>query len=166
MAIAEYRGENLTDPHGIARFLDNFGIIYEPWGLRDIANRADGEILSIYAMEIDRLKRERGYHSADLVALRPSTPNLDELLAKFAREHHHSDDEVRFTIEGEGVFEVASGRDDGEYLKFTAQPGDLIIVPARRRHRFYLTAKQQIRTIRLFKTAAGWEALYGPGGDA
>ncbi|MGX1451877.1 cupin superfamily acireductone dioxygenase involved in methionine salvage, partial [Cytobacillus horneckiae] len=36
------------------------------------------------------------------MALRPN-PNLDELLKNFQREHHHTDDEVRFIVSGHGV---------------------------------------------------------------
>ena len=80
------------------------------------------------------------------------------LLAKFSVEHHHTDDEVRFTVAGEGVFEINVTAD--ERVKFTAQPGDLIVVPAWRRHLFYLTDQKTIRCIRLFKDNNGWEALY------
>ena len=45
-------------------------------------------------------------------------------------------------------------------IKFTAEPGDLIVIPADQRHLFYLTAKKSIRCIRLFKNTDGWEAIY------
>ena len=87
-------------------------------------------------------------------------PNLDEICKKFDKEHHHSEDEVRFTVNGEGVFEIADQSNEGEMYKFTAQKGDLIVVPAKRRHLFYLTEKKHIQCIRLFKTKEGWEAIY------
>ena len=160
MAKLAFRNETVTDPSRIAALLGACGVTYERWGVRDAETAPDEQVLAIYRPEIDRLMTERGYVSADLVALRPSTPNLEVLLAKFDKEHHHSDDEVRFTVAGEGVFEIETADDSGEFAVFTAEPGDLIVVPARRRHLFYLTAKQQIRTIRLFRTTAGWEAIY------
>jgi 1,2-dihydroxy-3-keto-5-methylthiopentene dioxygenase len=102
--------------------------------------------------------KERSYQSVDLIALRPDTPHLDAITAKFDKEHHHTDDEVRFTVEGEGVFEINVS--DTERLKLTAEPGDLIVIPAFRHHLFYLTEKRAIRCIRLFKTKEGWEAIY------
>jgi len=119
--------------------------------------KAQSELRDLQA-RLERLQRERGYQSADLVALKPTTPDLDGILAKFTKEHHHTDDEVRFTVAGEGVFEIATFHDD--FLKFTAEPGDLIVIPAYRRHSFYLTAARAIRCIRLFETSAGWEAIY------
>jgi 1,2-dihydroxy-3-keto-5-methylthiopentene dioxygenase len=94
----------------------------------------------------------------DVIALDPSTPNLDVLLAKFVDEHHHTDDEVRFVVAGAGVFEINVTAT--ERVVFTAEPGDLIVVPAWRRHLFYLTEQKSIRCIRLFKDKAGWEAHY------
>jgi 1,2-dihydroxy-3-keto-5-methylthiopentene dioxygenase len=157
MAKLEFRGETITDHEAISCLLTEHGVPFEQWPLRGTAKR-DDEVLDLYHEDVERLKRERGYVAVDMVALRKDTPNLSAISAKFAREHHHIDDEVRFTVEGEGVFEIASR--SGEFLKFTAEPGDLIIIPANRRHLFYLTSKQEIRCIRLFLTPDGWEALY------
>jgi len=157
MARLEYRGETISDVHTIKTLLDANAIPYERWALREQVT-TDEEVLQLYRPDIERLQRERGYQSVDLVALKPTTPNLDGILAKFTKEHHHNDDEVRFTVAGEGVFEIATVHDD--FLKFTAEPGDLIVIPAYRRHSFYLTAARAIRCIRLFETSAGWEAIY------
>ena len=59
-----------------------------------------------YQGALDRLKADRGYVEQDVIELRPDTPGLDGLLAKFKDEHLHRDDEVRFVLEGEGVFDV------------------------------------------------------------
>ena len=159
MAKLEYRGKTYTSESDIRSLLGTYGVPYERWGLRDGATGGpDERVLEVYKPEVDRLMSERGYQSVDLIALRPTTPGLDELLARFDKEHHHTDDEVRFTVEGEGVFEIEGER--GHFLKFTAHPGDLIVIPAMRRHLFYLTAARTIRTIRLFLSKAGWEAHY------
>jgi 1,2-dihydroxy-3-keto-5-methylthiopentene dioxygenase len=159
MAKLEYKGKTYADHDEIRAVLADHGVPYERWGLRsDAQGSPEDRVLAIYKPEIDRLMRERAYQTVDLVALKPTTPNLDAILAKFAPEHHHVDDEVRFTVEGEGVFEIAD--DQNEMLKFTAEPGDLIVIPALRRHAFFLTNKRNIRCIRLFKTPAGWEAIY------
>lgn len=161
MARLEYRGTTYTSEADIRSLLAAHGVPFERWGLRDGAgDAADDQILAIYKPEIDRLMAERGYVSADLVALSPATPGLSELLARFDKEHHHADDEVRFTVAGEGVFEIAG--EAGDFLKVTAEPGDLIVVPAGRRHLFYLTGARAIRCIRLFRSKAGWEAIYEP----
>jgi 1,2-dihydroxy-3-keto-5-methylthiopentene dioxygenase len=107
---------------------------------------------------LDRLKQQRGYVEQDIVALAPETPNLDAICAKFIDEHYHDDDEVRFVLEGEGVFDIRS-RDD-RWMRVTVEPGDLIVVPKERHHRFMLTEKKSIRCVRLFKDTSGWVPHY------
>jgi 1,2-dihydroxy-3-keto-5-methylthiopentene dioxygenase len=158
MAKLEYQGRTYTDADKIRMVMSEYGVPYERWGVRGATGAQDDQVITIYQKEVDKLKKERSYLTVDLVALKPSTPNLPAILAKFDKEHHHVDDEVRFTVEGEGVFEIEA--DQGKFLKFTAEPGDLIVIPALRRHAFYLTDKQNIRCIRLFKTKEGWEAIY------
>ena len=50
---------------------------------------------------LDALKEARGYVEQDIVELEPGTPNLDALCDKFIGEHLHTDDEVRYVLEGE-----------------------------------------------------------------
>lgn len=158
MAILEFRGEKITDNQSIKSLLATYGIPFERWETKELNNSSPQSVLATYHLEIEKLKRERGYVSEDIVALDKTTENLNELLAKFSEEHHHTDDEVRFTVAGEGVFEINVTAE--ERVKFTAQPGDLIVVPAWRRHLFYLTSLQSIRCIRLFKDTSGWAAIY------
>lgn len=158
MAKLGFQGKTHTDPETVRTLMHEHGITYERWGVRDKSAASDDEVLVVYKPEVDRLKNERGYATADMIGLRPDTPNIDTILAKFDKEHHHVDDEVRFTVEGEGVFEICT--EHGENLVFTSEPGDLIVIPAMRRHLFYLSPKRTIRTIRMFKTKEGWEAIY------
>jgi len=111
-----------------------------------------------YQAPIDRLKVERGYIEQDEVQLSPSTPNLDAICAKFVDEHFHDDDEVRFVLEGEGIFDIRS-RDD-RWMRVVVERGDLIVVPANRHHRFLLTESKHIRCVRLFKDTSGWTPHY------
>lgn len=162
MASLEFASNKIQDPNQIKKLLAEEGIIYQEWGVKDqVHDFADEAVLSAYSHEIEKLKEDFHYISADLVALNPDTPKLQEICSNFAKEHHHLDDEVRFVVEGEGVFEILSNKTKS-MLKIKTQPGDLIIIPAARRHLFYLTASQNIRCIRLFKNSKGWEAIYSP----
>jgi 1,2-dihydroxy-3-keto-5-methylthiopentene dioxygenase len=111
-----------------------------------------------YQGPIDELKRERGYVAQDIVALSPGTPNLDAICAKFIDEHHHDDDEVRFVLEGEGIFDIRS--QDDRFMRVVVEQGDLIVVPRQRHHRFMLTETKAIRCVRLFRDASGWVPHY------
>lgn len=111
-----------------------------------------------YQPRLDTLKRERGYIEQDVIELHPDTTNLGAICAKFADEHLHRDDEVRFVLAGEGIFDI---RDDADrWMRVTVEAGDLIVVPKDRYHRFYLTDSQQIRCVRLFQDSAGWVPHY------
>ena len=107
---------------------------------------------------LDGLKARRGYISQDIVELSPSTPNLRQICAKFCDEHLHTDDEVRYVLEGEGIFDIRSA--DDRWMRVTVEKGDLIVVPADRYHRFFLTDLQHIRCVRLFQDASGWVPHY------
>ena len=107
---------------------------------------------------LERLKAERGYVTQDIVELRPEMPNLQAVCDKFKDEHLHRDDEVRFVLAGEGIFDIRAA--DGRWMRVAVEAGDLIVVPADLYHRFFLTERQQIRCVRLFKDAAGWVPEY------
>jgi 1,2-dihydroxy-3-keto-5-methylthiopentene dioxygenase len=111
-----------------------------------------------YQAALDRLRKERGYIEQDVIALAPQTPNLETICAKFIPEHYHDDDEVRFVLQGEGIFDIRS-RDD-QWMRVTVEPGDLIVVPKERHHRFMLTETKTIRCVRLFKDQSGWVPHY------
>ena len=111
--------------------------------------------------EIDRIKHERGYVDQDEVALSPATPNLDAICAKFDKEHYHTLDEVRFVVGGQGIFDVRDGGD--RWIRIEVDAGDLIVIPARTYHRFYLTDTKNIHCVRLFLNHEGWAPLYREG---
>ncbi|MGE0759732.1 MAG: acireductone dioxygenase [Pirellulaceae bacterium] len=150
----------LTDPGEITRFLAPFGIWYEKWdvGERVTPDASSEAILEAYAPEIERLKQRGGFVTADVIQVSPATPNLDAMLAKFSKEHTHSEDEVRFTVKGSGVFFIHPPT--GPVFSITVEAGDLINVPAGTQHWFELCEDRTIRCIRLFQDAAGWTPHY------
>lgn len=107
---------------------------------------------------IAALMARGGYVERDEVAMRPATPDLAAIEARFSAEHLHDEDEVRFVLEGEGIFDIRS-RDD-RWMRIVVRPGDLIVVPKDRHHRFLLTAEKTIRCVRLFQDRKGWVPHY------
>ena len=57
------------------------------------------------------IKREHGYVDQDFIELGADTPNLEAICAKFDKEHYHTEDEVRFVVEGAGIFDVRGEND-------------------------------------------------------
>lgn len=99
-----------------------------------------------------------GYVVRDEVHLNADTPDLAATLAKFDAEHLHTDDEVRYVLEGEGIFDIRSN--DDRWMRVIVEVGDLISVPKSRHHRFLLTDQCAIRCARLFVDASGWTPHY------
>ncbi len=155
-------------PAEMAGFLEKEGLVYRNWDVSKLREELRGnyalteaekaEILAVFREEVDSLKAEGGYVAADVVVLSEQTPDLEALLCKFSREHHHSEDEVRFVVDGHGIFTIC-GR-SGRYVELTVGPGDLITVPAGTRHWFTLAEDRRIKCIRLFQDPSGWAAIY------
>jgi 1,2-dihydroxy-3-keto-5-methylthiopentene dioxygenase len=144
--------------------LSAVGIDYERWNLDRVpANASAGEVLAAYAPEIDEMKRRGGYVTADVIDVYPETPGLDAMLARFDREHTHSEDEVRFILAGRGIFFLHL---NGTVYSVEVGPGDLLRVPRGTTHWFTLCEDRRIRTVRWFQDATGWTPSYtGSGVD-
>lgn len=162
MAHIRIQDENreIDSPEEISAFLEPFGIQYERWEVAGRLNpkSTDQEILSAYGPEIERLKKQGGYVTADVINVHPDTPNLDAMLQKFNKEHTHSEDEVRFIVEGRGIFHI--NPENGPVFGLELGEGDLINVPAGTKHWFDLCTDKHIRAIRLFLDPAGWAPSY------
>lgn len=105
-----------------------------------------------------KLEEEQGYKSRDLVVLHPEIPDLGALLQKFDSAHTHDDDEVRFVVDGEGVFGFVLP--EGSQVELKIEAGDYINVPKDTEHWFYLTDKKRIKAIRYFSGTEGWVPRY------
>lgn len=150
----------ITSIEEMRAFLAPFGIWYEKWEVegRLPAEATNEQILATYAPEIDRLKREGNFVTADVINVSPATPGLDGMLAKFSQEHTHSEDEVRFTVKGSGVFHIHPK--NGPVFAIQVEAGDLINVPSGTQHWFDLCSDKTIRCIRLFQDVSGWTPSY------
>lgn len=166
MAIVTIPDENrtLTDTMEITEFLSGIGIAYERWEpAHEIAPHAPPEdILSAYGEEIEKLKAQGGYVTADVIDVNPQTPGLEAMLAKFNSEHWHDEDEVRFIIHGRGLFHIRPR--EGAVAAIEVEAGDLIRVPRGTWHWFNLCSDREIRAIRLFQDPAGWTPNYTESG--
>jgi 1,2-dihydroxy-3-keto-5-methylthiopentene dioxygenase len=166
MATVRVPSENqvLTEEAAVRARLRAADIRFERWTpAHPISDDAPAEeVLAAYSAEIDALKKDGGYVTADVIDVKPETPGLDAMLAKFRREHWHDEDEVRFIIKGRGIFHVRPR--EGAVLAIEVGPGDLLRVPRGTWHWFDLCADRRIRAIRLFQDAAGWTPHYTESG--
>ncbi|MGH9387261.1 MAG: 1,2-dihydroxy-3-keto-5-methylthiopentene dioxygenase [Vicinamibacterales bacterium] len=162
MAVVKIPAQNhvIGEAEAVTAFLAAHGIDYERWAVdRPIEPNATPEmLLAAYAAEIDALKVRGGYRTADVIDVGPDTPNLDAMLAKLSREHWHDEDEVRFIVQGGGLFHVHPPA--GPVFAIEVEAGDLIRVPRGTHHWFDLCADRRIQAIRLFQDTSGWTPHY------
>jgi len=154
----------VTDPEAVRAYLAGIGIDYECWEPSHPVEPTTPakEILAAYSAEIQKLKERGGYVTADVIDVNPQTPGLEAMLNKFNSEHWHDEDEVRFIIEGRGLFHIHPRQ--GPVVAIEVEAGDLIRVPRGTWHWFDLCADRRIRAIRLFQNPAGWAPQYTQSG--
>ena len=154
----------IEEKDAITDYLAGISIDYEIWEPSQPVEpgASNEEILQAYSAEIDKLKARGGYVTADVINVNPQTPGLDAMLARFCREHWHDEDEVRFIIQGRGLFHIHPK--DAPVVAIEVEAGDLIRVPRGTWHWFDLCSDRQIRAIRLFQDPSGWTPLYTESG--
>ena len=155
----------LTDQGEIKSFLNERGVFFDQWEASvKFEDDADQEtILGAYEHVLQPYMKQNGYHTADVINVTPSTPNLEALKHKFLTEHTHTEDEVRFFVDGEGLFWFNQENGQPVYVVI-CQKGDLISVPANTKHWFDLGPKCFVKAIRIFIDQSGWVPHYTESG--
>ena len=153
-AAADLITEDLST---IQRELNKRGIGFERWTASiELAAEADeASILGSYADDVNRVKQTHGFITVDAIRMTPEHPERIALRNKFLSEHTHSEDEVRFFVEGRGLFSLHI---DDEVLTVLCERGDLIHVPAGTKHWFDMGSRPQFCALRFFNNPAGWMA--------
>lgn len=160
----------IESAEAIARALEPLGVTLAEWPLGSdpelrallgqvaLADDEKARVLAGLDGYFVELKARLGYQARDLIVLHAGVPGLPELLAKFERCHTHDDDEVRYIVDGEGVFGFVCP--DGRQLELTVRAGEYINVPANTEHWFHLTHCRRIKAVRYFTNTAGWVPVY------
>jgi len=158
------QNRTLTEPAAVRNYLAGIGIDHEHWEPSHPvgADAPAEEVLAAYSSEIERLKAQGGYVTADVIDVHAQTPGLEAMLNKFNSEHWHDEDEVRFIIEGRGLFHIHPR--NAPVIAIEVEAGDLLRVPRGTWHWFDLCPDRRIRAIRLFQNSAGWTPHYTQSG--
>jgi 1,2-dihydroxy-3-keto-5-methylthiopentene dioxygenase len=143
----------------IREALARINVRFERWAAQHAlaSGDTDNDILAAYQPEIQRLERAQAYQSVDVLRCLPDHPQREQMRAKFLDEHTHDDDEVRFFVEGAGMFYLHA---DARVHMVLCERNDLISVPAGMRHWFDMGPRPHFTVIRLFTTPAGWVARF------
>ena len=100
-----------------------------------------------------------GYETADVISINSLTENYDAIRAKFLAEHIHTEDEIRFFVDGQGLFWF--NLETESVFNLLCQRGDLISVPAGSKHWFDAGENDPfVKAIRIFIDMSGWVPHY------
>lgn len=135
------------------------GVRFERWQAdRDLGANPDAQtVIEAYQHAIDRLVAEKGYQSWDVISMRADNPQKAAMREKFLNEHTHGEDEVRFFVEGAGLFCLHL---NGHVYQVLCEKNDLISVPAGTPHWFDMGSEPHFTAIRIFDNPEGWVAQF------
>ncbi len=139
--------------------LKKVGIDYKTWHTKKEFNKdtSKQDIENLFEKEIKQVLKENNFSSYDIMNINSEMEGLETLKEKFIPEHIHDDNEVRFFIDGAGLFCI---HHKNRIYQILCTKGDYIAVPAKVKHWFDMGSKPSFKCIRFFENETGWLAKY------
>lgn len=168
--IISDNGAEIKDLAQIQQRLARIGITLKSWpapqgerahvllNQKALNDEEKAELLKSVDDRFEKLKRDKGYQTRDLIVLHEDIPGVADILAKFDQIHYHTDDEVRYILAGRGYFGFVEP--DGAQFMLEVVAGDYINVPANIEHWFELLDSTRIKAVRYFIDTSGWTPVY------
>lgn len=158
---------NITETEQVKSFLASHNIVYDHWEVPEasqsflekdtLSDSEKEELLQTVNHRFKHLQDTQGYKTRDLIVLHPQVPGLKDMLAKFDKVHYHTDEEVRYIVDGSGYFGFVTKE---EKFLVHVQKSDFISVPRNTNHWFYLDDQLRIKAVRYFTDMSGWVPNY------
>ncbi len=167
MAILSIPDEQIIikDVDQIRTFMNQRGIFFDQWqcGVEFEDSASQEEILEAYSNDLNPFMKQGGYKTADVISIHRSTENYEAIRTKFLAEHIHSEDEIRFFVDGQGLFWFNLEKEP--IFNLLCEKGDLISVPAGTKHWFDAGETNPfVKAIRIFIDTTGWIPEYTASG--
>jgi 1,2-dihydroxy-3-keto-5-methylthiopentene dioxygenase len=167
MAVLSIPTENYStsDPKEILEFFNAKGLYFDQWQcdevFEDTATQED--ILQAYSKDLFPFMENGGYQTADVISINSLTENYEAIRTKFLAEHTHTEDEIRFFVDGQGIFWF--NLETEPVFNLLCEKGDLISVPAGTKHWFDAGENSPfVKAIRIFIDMSGWVPHYTESG--
>ena len=153
-----FQTDNVSE---IRSFFNERGIFFDQW-VCDVVfddTATANEIIAAYKKDLEPFMNENGYLTADVISINASTENYDLIRNKFNQEHTHTEDEIRFFVDGKGLFWF--NLENQAVFNLLCERGDLISVPAGTKHWFDAGIQDPfVKAIRIFIDSSGWVPNY------
>jgi len=151
----------------IRKELLRIGVRFERWhaARRLPANADDTAVMNAYRSHIDHVSAESGYPVVDIVRITPASTaenppqHIRPAYEKYAEEHQHDEDVVRFLVSGAACFYLHVA---GQVLAVLCTAGDLLSLPGRTTHWFDAGAHPSYTAIRFSPEGAARAVLFPP----
>ncbi len=151
----------IRDPKEIRAFFEKRGIFFDQWSCDVVFDdtASQEEILKAYEKDLKPFMENGGYQTADVISINKLTENYEAIRNKFLAEHTHSEDEIRFFVDGQGLFWF--NLETEPIFNLLCEKGDLISVPAGTKHWFDAGEQDPfVKAIRIFIDMSGWVPHY------
>lgn len=163
MAILSIPEKNIEirNAEEIRAFFKERGVFFDQWTCDVVFDdtATQEEILAAYSKDLTPFMEQGGYQTADVISINKLTENYEAIRAKFLSEHTHSEDEIRFFVDGQGLFWF--NIETEPVFNLLCEKGDLISVPAGTKHWFDAGETNPfVKAIRIFIDMSGWVPHY------
>jgi 2,3-diketo-5-methylthio-1-phosphopentane phosphatase len=155
------KGITVKNPSEIKVFFNERNLFFDQWKCDATFNdtSTQEEILEAYSKDLNPFMSLGGYETADVISMNSLTENYDAIRTKFLAEHTHSEDEIRFFVDGQGIFWFHL--ENEPVFNLLCEKGDLISVPAGTKHWFDAGISHPfVKAIRIFIDMSGWVPEY------